>query len=89
MKKPGPEDPPELHARYQRKLQANLKSYRKRYDNDKEFHDREIERNRTRIMNEYNNDPEKREYMKQRNLSYYYRKKAEAEQGAQAEQASQ
>ena len=35
MKKPGPNDSPELHEKYKRKLESNLKSYRKRYDNDK------------------------------------------------------
>lgn len=77
MKKPGPNDPPELHEKYQRKLESNLKSYRKRYDNDKKFHDHEIERNRVRIMNDYNNDPAKREKMKAYAREYYYKKKAE------------
>ena len=66
---------------YQNKLRLNRKYYKEKYDSNKDgFRDREIERNSTRVLNKYHNDPQYKERVKQQALARYYRLKAEKEQ---------
>lgn len=53
--------------------------YKKRFNNDKEFHDKECKRIADFRNNKYLNDEEYRNMIKQKALNYYYRKKAERE----------
>ena len=76
-RKPSPDAPAEVWARYNTKLASNLRYYHKRYELDKSFRDAEIERNRKRITEEYKTDPEFRQRMLNNAKAYYYKKKAE------------
>ena len=76
-RKPSPSAPPEVWAKYKKKLEGNLNRYKARYNTDKAFRDSEIQRNRKRITEEYRTDPVVRERMSKTALDYYYKKKAE------------
>jgi hypothetical protein len=62
---------------YQNKLRLNRKYYHRKYENDPEFRQKEIERNSERVLYKYNNDPEYRERVKQQALARYYRLKVQ------------
>ena len=68
---------------YQNKLRLNKIYYHKRYDNDAEFRQKEIDRNSERVKKAYKEDPEVRERMKKQALDRYYRLKALKEQNSQ------
>ena len=87
-KKPSPNAPEEVQKKYREKIERNLVYYHKRYLEDDEFRQREIDRNRNRIKAEYKNDPAVRERMIKTASDYYYRKKAE-KQAAEAAARSQ
>ena len=53
--------------------------YKKRFNNDKDFHDKECKRLQEFRNNKYQNDEEYRNMIKKRSLDFYYRKKAEKE----------
>jgi hypothetical protein len=63
-------------TQYQNKLQLNRKYYQQRYhDNINGFRDKEIERNKTRVLKAYHENPEVRERMKKQALDRYYKMK--------------
>jgi hypothetical protein len=68
--------------RYQNKLKTNRKYLYKRYHTDAEWRESEIERNKKRVGEAYNNNPELRERMKANALERYYRLKAEKQAAA-------
>ncbi len=68
---------------YRRMILKNLVYYHNRYNNDVEFRQREIDRNRRRVTSQYANDPEFREKMKNNAKARYQRLKA-AKQAASA-----
>ena len=58
---------------------AQARYYKKRFNNDEEFHDKECKRVCEFRKTRYANDEEYRNMIKQKALEYYYRKKAERE----------
>ena len=56
---------------------AQARYYYKRFNNDEDFHNREVERIKEFRKNKYLNDEEYRNIIKQKALEYYYKKKAE------------
>ena len=69
---------PELTS-YQKKLQCNLRYYHKRYLQDDELRNKEIQRNCNRIREKYNSDPEFRQKMIDNTKASYQRLKAAKE----------
>lgn len=62
---------------YQNKLRLNRKYYHRKYENDPQFRQAEIDRNSERVLKKYHEDPEYRERVKQQALDRYYRLKAQ------------
>jgi hypothetical protein len=62
---------------YQNKLRLNRKYYHRKYENDPQFRQAEIDRNSERVLKKYHEDPEYRERVKQQALARYYRLKAQ------------
>jgi hypothetical protein len=69
---------------YRRMILKNLVYYHNRYDNDVEFRQREIDRNRRRVTSQYANDPVFRQKMIDNARARYQRIKA-AKQAAAAQ----
>lgn len=64
----------------QKQAISKLVYYHNRYDNDPEFRQREIDRNRNRIKKSYAENEELRNKMKANALARYYRLKAQKSQ---------
>jgi hypothetical protein len=58
---------------------ANRNYYKRRYENDASFREKESIRNAKIVMKKYNENPEVKERMKKNALDRYYRLKAEKE----------
>ncbi len=74
-RKPGPEDPPEMHEKYRLRLEKNAEYKRNRYHNDLVYRQNDIDKNKERISNAYKNDPEFRERLRVYSLAYYHANK--------------
>ena len=77
MNTPETTQTPQKLTSYQNKLRLNRKYYHRKYENDPQFCQPEIDRNSERILKKYHNDPEYRERVKQQALDRYYRLKAQ------------
>jgi hypothetical protein len=77
MNTPETTQTPQKLTSYQNKLRLNRKYYHRKYENDPEFRQAEIDRNSERVLKKYHEDPEYRERVKQQALARYYRLKAQ------------